>query len=110
MYVDMVLLIIHLYRCQFLLHVIHIYRTCFAYNEGAFREKQVFRQYLLKSYDSFLGQAEVSISVTLGYRSCQPHIAKLYRKTPLVFNCYCRQNTKFYNSSALIQVEAQISE
>ena len=34
--------------------------------------------------DCFWGQAEVSISVTLGYHSYQPHIAKLYRKTPLV--------------------------
>ena len=41
--------------------------------------------------------ALVSISLTLGYHSCQPHIAKLYQKTQLV-------------SSALIQVEAQIYE
>ena len=32
------------------------------------------------------------------------------KNTPLVLNYYCRQKTKFYNSSALIQVEAQISE
>ena len=53
----------------------------------------------------FWGQAEVSISVTLGY-----HTASLYRKTPLVFKYYCRQKTIFYHSSALIQVEAPISE
>ena len=44
-------------------------------------------------------QAEVRISVALGYRSCQPHIAKLYRKTPLGFNYY----SLHYHSSALIQ-------
>ena len=100
-----------LYRCKFLLHVIHIYRTCFSYNEDGFREKQVFHQFLLKSYDWFCGQAEVSISVALGYHSCQTYIAKQYRKTPLVFYYYCRQKTIFYYSSALIQVvEAHISE
>ena len=67
-------------------------------------------QFLLKSYDCFGGQAEISISVTLGYRNCQPHIAKLYIKTLLVFNYYRRQKTIFYNSSALNQVEAQISK
>ena len=45
--------------------------------------------------------------MALGYHTCQPHIAKLYRKTPLVFNYYGQQK---YYSSALIQVEAQISE
>ena len=50
----------------------------------------------------------VSITVTLGYHSCYTHIAKLYRKTPLVFNYYCRQKTIFYNSSTLIQMEVQI--
>ena len=106
----MVLLIVHLYRCKFCLHAIHIYRTCFPYNEDVLREKQVFYQFLLKSFDCFSGQAEVSISVTLGYHSCQPHIAKLYWKTLLVFNYYSRQKTIFYHFSALIQVEAQISE
>ena len=86
-----------------IVQVIHIYRTWFAYAEDVLREKQVFHQFLLRRYDCFLGQAEVSISVALGYHSCQPHIAKLYRKTPLVFNYYFQQK-------ALIQVEAQISE
>ena len=40
--------------------------------------------------------------------SCQPHIAKLYRRTPLIFSYYCRPKTILYNSSALIQVEAQL--
>ena len=106
----MVLLIVHQYRCKFLLHVIHIYRTCFSYNEDVLREKQVFHQFLLTNYDCVGGQAEVSISVALGYHSCQPHIAKLCRKSPLLFNYYFRQKTIFYDSSALMQVEAQISE
>ena len=66
----MVLLIVHLFRCKFLLHVIHIYRTCFSHNKDVLREKQVLHQFLLKSYDCFWGQAEISISVTLGHHSC----------------------------------------
>ena len=65
--------------------------------------------FLLKSYDCFCGQAEVSISVTLGYHSKEPHIAKLYRKISLVFNYYCWQKTIFHNSSARIQVETHLS-
>ena len=49
-------------------------------------------------------------SVSLGYYSCQPHIAKLSWKTSLVFSYYCQQKTIFYNYGAQIQVEAQISE
>ena len=52
----------------------------------------------------------VSISVTLVYHSCQPYIAKLYWKTPLGFDYYCQRKTIFYNSSALIQMKAQICE
>ena len=103
----MVLLIVHVYRCKFLLQAIHIYRTCFPYNEDVLREKQVFHQFLFKSYNCFLGQANVS---TLRYHCCQPHVAKLYQKTPLCFNNYCRQKIIFYHSSALIQLEAQISD
>ena len=66
-------------------------RTCFSYNEDVLRGKQAFHQFVLKNYDCIWGQAEVSISVTLGYHSCQPHNPKLYRKHPLVFNYYCRQ-------------------
>ena len=33
--------------------------------------------------------------MTFGYPCCQLHIAKMYRKTPLVCNYYCRQMTIF---------------
>ena len=92
-------IVVNLSRCKFLLYVIHIYRTCFLYNEDVLREEQVFHHFLLKSYDCFWRQAEISISVKLGYHSCQPHVANLYRETTLVFNYFCRQKTVFYNSS-----------
>ena len=62
-------------KCIFFLRLIHIYRICFWYNDDVLREKQVFHQFLLKSYDCFWA----SISVTQGYPSCQPHITKVYR-------------------------------
>ena len=49
------------------------------------------------------------MAATLHNTSCS-ECKRLYRKTPLVCNYYCRQKTIFYHSSALIQVEAQISE
>ena len=51
----MVLLIVHLHRCKFLLHTIHVSRTCFPYNEDILREKQVFYHFwkLLNSYRKF---------------------------------------------------------
>ena len=75
-------MIVHLYRCKILLHAIHIYRSCSPCNEDVLREKHVFYmyQFLLKGNDCFQGQAEVSISVVLGYHSFQPHIAMTYRK------------------------------
>ena len=75
------------------------------FHEDVLREKQVFHNFLLNSYDCFWGQAKVSISVTLGYHCCQPHIAKPYQKTPLGFNYYCRQKTIFYHSIADFRVQ-----
>ena len=43
-----VLLTVHLYRCKFLCHAIHIYRTCFP-----IMNMSVCNQVLLKSYDCF---------------------------------------------------------
>ena len=74
----------------------YIYRTCFSYNEDVLRDKFSIKFYW-KVMIAFEGRLK---SVTLGYHSCQPHIAKLYQKTPLVFN-YCRQKTIFYNSIGL---------
>ena len=96
----MVLLIVYLYQCNFLLQIIHIYRTCFSYNEDVPREKQVFHQFLLKSNDCFGGQAEVRISVTI---IASPILQSCTLKL-LVFNYYCRQKTIFYDSNALNQV------
>ena len=88
---------------SYLQNLFHIY-------EDVLREKQFFHRFYLNFMTDVEGELKSVILKIFGYHSCHPHMAKLYRKTPFVCNYYCRQKIISYNSSALIQGEAQFSE